>query len=152
MDLNAQRRNATIASIKDDPQLNQFFESLESLTSEQLHQIHAAHVKFMRECDEETFERYQDVSESRAGLSASAFQHVQSRLTDTARHKIDLPELDNYSSGLASALFQTAPQALNAIPNRHKLTDEEYQWFIGPYLAAGFPRETFYPEEPPPQG
>ena len=130
-------------------QVDAFLLRLELLTSEELLLLHEQKERLsaQRRSDEWMKEQWRKHISSTLKLPAAQQQTVKSRLREVTRHKLDLPELKDYSNPVSGAVIDTAMFALQAMLRRDKLTDEEYQWFIGPYLTAGFPREIFYPEE-----
>ena len=97
-------------------------------------------------------QRWYVALEKKLNVSATTRQHLDSQVKNVTSHKLDTSVFNDIAAHPSLVVADTAMLSLKAIVNRHKLTDEEYQWFIGPYLAAGFPREIFYPEDDDTQG
>ena len=147
-------RRFSIVSVKNNVHVHAFIERLEHLTYDEVYTLSREKNSLIEQRldDPEMKQRWYEALEKKLNVSATTRQHLDSQVKNVTSNKLDTSVFNGIATHPSLVIADTALLSLKAIVNRHKLTDEEYQWFIGPYLAAGFPREIFYPEDDDTQG
>lgn len=142
-----QQRRTTITSVEDHPQALKFLEHLRNLSREQLEALYAEKRRFLKETSDDDWEKWAEARDTHAKLSASVSSQLRSQVRKVTSEQLDIDDIQGNVRFPAKEISQTAIVAIQGILSREKISPGEYLGFIGPYLAAGFPREIFYPEE-----